>query len=100
MYKCVGDRDLYVLGLKLVELILRTELSISDGYFEATGEDNAAVDLGLPFTRYIEALPECAKVLRAPKDQDYADILRHQIYTPILHDLYCFCCRIDLCCIC
>src|ERR1700733_7444497 len=58
--KSAQDHDLYALGLKMAEFILRTEFSISDGYFQAenpvTGQLEI-MDVGLPFRGYIDSLP-------------------------------------------
>ncbi|KAE9390321.1 hypothetical protein BT96DRAFT_1002393 [Gymnopus androsaceus JB14] len=76
------DRDLYKLGLTLAELIVCTEYSIADGYFEAqdprTGRIETGVDTGLPFHTYVDALPHCAKLLRqraGPGEVDKVDVL-------------------------
>jgi len=81
MVACAQNKDLYRLGLKLSEFILRTEFSIADGMFqfldERTGKYETA-DVGLPFTMYAESLPYCAKAIRGrrkPNEEDLADIL-------------------------
>ena len=81
MMACAQNKDLYRLGLKLAEFILRTEFSIADGMFqfldERTGKYETA-DVGLPFTMYAESLPHCAKAIRGgkrPNEEDLADIL-------------------------
>ncbi|KAG6813057.1 hypothetical protein H0H92_014329 [Tricholoma furcatifolium] len=80
------DRDMYALGLKLAEFILRTEFSISEGVFETedprTGK-REVMDIGLPFVRWVDALPPCARAIRArgnAKEQDLADILEIKFY--------------------
>lgn len=83
MIACVQDRnhDLYKLGLKLSELILRTEYSITDGVYQAQNERTGAmevVDVGLPFQMWGDSLPHCARLFRergAPADLDKADIM-------------------------
>ncbi|KAF9069534.1 hypothetical protein BDP27DRAFT_1293847 [Rhodocollybia butyracea] len=82
LMKVVQDHDLYSLGLKLSELITRTEFSIADGAFVAedpvTGKHDSSFDTGLPFKNYRDALPLCAKLLREKAragDLDKADIL-------------------------
>jgi hypothetical protein len=83
MHKVVRDKDLYSLGSTLFELIMETEDSIFDGNFVdispgdspflAKGEKH-----GLPFDEWSDALPCCAKVIRArgaPDDFDVADVL-------------------------
>ncbi|KAG7097635.1 hypothetical protein E1B28_004967 [Marasmius oreades] len=81
-----GDR-LYPLGLRLYELIMRTEFAIGDGYFEVedpvTGQ-RKPMDIGLPFARWSDSLPHCAKAIRAkgiPQEADKADVLdiKHMI---------------------
>jgi hypothetical protein len=81
MISSAQDHDLYALGLKVAEFILRTEFSIADGYFQSmdpvTGQYKMT-DVGLPFTRYIDSLPHCAKAIRARRvegEADMADIL-------------------------
>ncbi|GLB39184.1 putative MYND finger [Lyophyllum shimeji] len=81
MMACAQDHDLRALGLKLAELILRTEFSIADGMFQAQDPRTGrleVMDIGLPFTRWIDALPPCARAVRTrgnAKDADLADIL-------------------------
>ncbi|TFK71924.1 hypothetical protein BDN72DRAFT_837130 [Pluteus cervinus] len=79
---CVQDHDLYSLGLKLADLILDTEFSIGDGYFQTrnprTGKMEMAGNMGLPFTMYMDALPHCAKAIRAKgkrEELNLADVL-------------------------
>lgn len=75
------NHDLYALGLKMAEFILRTEFSIPDGSFQAEDPITGKVetmDVGLPFIRYIDALPHCARAIRARRiasGADLADIL-------------------------
>ncbi|KAL0060710.1 hypothetical protein AAF712_012490 [Marasmius tenuissimus] len=75
------EERLYPLGLLLYDLIMRTEFSIGEGYFEAedpvTGK-REMMDIGLPFVRWPDALPHCARVIRArgiPREADKADVL-------------------------
>lgn len=81
MMECVRTHDLYALGVKCAEFILRTEFSISDGMYqtERPGAGKAAaMDVGLPFTRWIDALPLCARAIRTrgiSATLDFADIL-------------------------
>ncbi|KAH7922905.1 hypothetical protein BV22DRAFT_1106350 [Leucogyrophana mollusca] len=84
--KCGQDHDLYALGVSLAEIVLRTEFSISDGYYqyqdERTGKMEIA-DLGLPFTRWTDALPHCADAIRAKGrlgGEDMADMLQMKFY--------------------
>ncbi|KAJ7598563.1 hypothetical protein C8J56DRAFT_741455, partial [Mycena floridula] len=73
MMKCAQDYDLHALGLAVAKQITSTEYSVADGAFQTeTGE---MMDLGLPFRMWLDALPECAKVLRAAGKLDEADIL-------------------------
>ncbi|KAJ6491308.1 hypothetical protein C8R47DRAFT_1214699 [Mycena vitilis] len=81
MMNCASTRDLYTLGLTLAEFITRTEFSISEGRFETenpvTGR-REVMDLGLPFTMWTDALPHCAKAIRAKglsSQVDMADTL-------------------------
>ncbi|KAF8651578.1 hypothetical protein AX16_004694 [Volvariella volvacea WC 439] len=81
MIAVVQNRNLYDLGLKLAEFILRTEFSISEGWFQSedpvTGQLEAA-DFGMPFKTYTESLPYAAKAIRAkgkPNEMDYADVI-------------------------
>ncbi|THH05479.1 hypothetical protein EW146_g9890 [Bondarzewia mesenterica] len=81
MMQIVQDHDFYGLGLKLAEYILRTEFSVSQGAWQVqdprTGK--MTVDsMGLPFTMWVDALPHCAKALRARGsfgELDKADII-------------------------
>ena len=83
MLACVqeGTQGLYKLGLKLSELILRTEYSITDGMYQTQNERTGALevaDVGLPFQMWSDALPHCATAMRnrgTPADLDKADIL-------------------------
>ncbi|KAJ7931223.1 hypothetical protein B0H13DRAFT_2247669 [Mycena leptocephala] len=81
MMNCVSTGDLYSLGITLAGFILRTEFSISEGMFEtvdpATGR-REAMDVGLPFRMWSDALPHCATAIRdrgLPAQVDLADIL-------------------------
>ncbi|PPQ78318.1 hypothetical protein CVT25_011689 [Psilocybe cyanescens] len=70
MIACVQTHDLYALGLKEAELILRTEDPVTGKRLN----DNA----GLPFKMWSESLPMCAKAIRKmnkPNEADSADIL-------------------------
>lgn len=81
MMRVVKDRDLYQLGLTLAELVLRTEFSVADGAFQfqnpRTGKlENS--DVGLPFVRWLDALPLCANAIRKKGikgEEDLADII-------------------------
>ncbi|PCH44867.1 hypothetical protein WOLCODRAFT_77377, partial [Wolfiporia cocos MD-104 SS10] len=81
MMQCAQDHDLYKLGHKLAELILRTEFSIAEGCFQAINERTGRMesqDVGLPFVMWIDSLPHAARALRtkgSPADLDAADIL-------------------------
>ncbi|KAI0701962.1 hypothetical protein BC835DRAFT_1411223 [Cytidiella melzeri] len=81
MQRCVEDHDLYALGIKLSDLVLRTEYSITDGIYQAinarTGQPEV-VDIGLPFQMWSDSLPHCSEALRrkgSPSDLDRADML-------------------------
>jgi hypothetical protein len=77
MEAVVENKNLVQLGRTLAGLIIQTEFSISDGwYIGVSGTE--AIDVGLPFTRWREALPICAAELRKTGlmlDTDRADIL-------------------------
>lgn len=76
------DLNLYSLGLKLAKCIVSTEFSIADGYYETLNEKTGRrepLDMGLPFHRYTDSLPLCAKAIRErtknPQELDAADVL-------------------------
>ncbi len=81
MTEYAQNHNMYKLALEVGRLILQTEHSVQQGYFqtenERTGEMEAA-DLGLPFKWWVDALPLCAKELRArgtPDMLDMADVI-------------------------
>ena len=82
MQKAVETRNLVDLGRTLARLIVQTEFSITDGYYQAINERTGrmeTVDTGLPFTRWRDALPPCAEALQETgyaSDIDMADILQ------------------------
>lgn len=69
------DKDLCALGRKLVELVMRTEMSLVQGGFQ--DEKGVTRNLGLPFTMWLDALPHCAKALREAwnREEDLACVL-------------------------
>ncbi|KII91325.1 hypothetical protein PLICRDRAFT_38074 [Plicaturopsis crispa FD-325 SS-3] len=79
--RCLQDKDLFALGMTLSELILKNEFSVANGAFQSdnprTGaRENMGGDItGLPFTWWIDALPHCAKAMRAKGKVDEADIV-------------------------
>ena len=82
--KCAQDRDLYVLGLTLADIILRTEFSIGKGALQSENPHTGALEImdgsqtGLPFTYWDDAPPHCANAIRAVgkgNEEDLADIL-------------------------
>jgi len=82
MQAAVGDKNLVQLGRTLAGLVVQTEFSINDGWYQTmdpkTGKWEAA-DVGLPFQRWRESLPICATELRKTGlmlDVDRADILQ------------------------
>ncbi|KDQ60127.1 hypothetical protein JAAARDRAFT_174140 [Jaapia argillacea MUCL 33604] len=81
MMKCAQDRDLYACGKVLGQLIPSTEFSIAEGGYQAQNERTGRwemMDIGLPFKMWTDALPHCAKALRASgisSDADMADII-------------------------
>jgi hypothetical protein len=86
MQAAVGSKNLVQLGRTLAGLVVQTEFSISDGWYQSedprTGELEVA-DVGLPFTRWRESLPICAAELRKTGlilDIDRADILEIKYY--------------------
>ncbi|PPQ66949.1 hypothetical protein CVT26_009980 [Gymnopilus dilepis] len=98
MMQVAEDHDMYALGLKLGNIILTTEFSISDGMFEVedprTGR-RSVDDMGLPFKRWGDALPHCARAIRRmnkPDEQDIADILdiKHMIMRQRIPDAVAF----------
>lgn len=89
MQAAVGNKNLVQLGRTLAGLIVQTEFSISDGWYQAmdpkTGKMEA-IDVGLPFKRWRDALPICAVELRKTGltlDVDRADILEIKYYVMI-----------------
>lgn len=81
MMTVVQTHDLLTLGRNLASLIVKTEFSVADGYFETenprTGK-RERLDTGLPFKSYSESLPVCAKELRKTgkaQDLDFADVI-------------------------
>ncbi|KAJ7636952.1 hypothetical protein FB45DRAFT_977452 [Roridomyces roridus] len=76
MMKAAQTHDLYVLGLSLAGLIPRTEFALGEGFFQS--EEGKLMDVGLPFTMWSDALPHCARAIRAKglaNEIDLADIL-------------------------
>ncbi|KLO05730.1 hypothetical protein SCHPADRAFT_714765 [Schizopora paradoxa] len=76
------DQDLYAMGLKVADLILKTGLPVADGtIFSVDSRTGRLVDgrgLGLPFNRWLDSLPYCANALRAREEAhvlDKADLL-------------------------
>jgi hypothetical protein len=86
MQRCVQTYDLYDLGLKLSELVLRTEYSITEGMYQVANERTGQMEtanLGLPFTMWVDSLPHCAQALRekgSPADLDKSDILQCKFF--------------------
>lgn len=82
MRKAVETGNLVDLGRTLARLIIQTEFSINDGYYQAINERTGRmeiVDTGLPFKRWRDALPRCAEALQdtgCDSDIDLADILQ------------------------
>ncbi|EIW77014.1 hypothetical protein CONPUDRAFT_129170 [Coniophora puteana RWD-64-598 SS2] len=86
-YAGARERDLHTLGATLADLVLRNEFSIAEGAFGTedlrTGRQTMDEDLGLGFTRWVDALPLCAGALRVgkhPERADMADILQMKFY--------------------
>jgi len=82
MTKAVETQNLVDLGRTLARLVVQTEFSITDGYYQAINERTGrmeTVNTGLPFTRWRDALPPCAEALEESgyaSDIDMADILQ------------------------
>jgi YD repeat-containing protein len=82
MQKAVETGNLVDLGRTLARLVVQTEFSITDGYYQTVNERTGrmeAFDTGLPFTRWRDALPFCAEALQETgyaSDIDMADILQ------------------------
>ncbi|TRM57443.1 hypothetical protein BD626DRAFT_411968 [Schizophyllum amplum] len=78
MMQVAQDHDILALGRKLVELLQLTEFSIANGAFQSPNARTGRMefmDIGLPFVMWADALPHCAKALRAAGDLDSADML-------------------------
>lgn len=81
MMRCAQDHDLVSLGRTLATLIQRTEFAIAEGSFRTEGPNGTwrdDFDIGLPFKMWTDALPHCAKALRArgtSADLDMADVV-------------------------
>lgn len=82
MFEVAGTHDLYKLGLKQANLILKSEWSVLNGTLQRqnpqTGEFVQHSDAGLPFTWWRDSLVHAAKAIRdkgKPNELDYADIL-------------------------
>ena len=86
MQKAVETRNLVDLGRTLARLVVQTEFSITDGYYQAINERTGrmeTVNTGLPFTRWKDALPPCAEALQETgyaSDIDMADILQIKFF--------------------
>ncbi|KAI0697339.1 hypothetical protein C8T65DRAFT_755476 [Cerioporus squamosus] len=83
--RAMQGRDMYALGKKLEDLTQRAEYVIAEGGWQsANGRVFGAQELGnAPFTRWTDALPLCAKALRAKgskEDLDAADILEMKFF--------------------
>jgi len=82
MQKAVETQNLIDLGRTLARLVVQTEYSITDGYYQEINERTKrmeAANTGLPFTRWRDALPHCAEALQETgyaSDIDMADILQ------------------------
>ncbi|KAL0958194.1 hypothetical protein HGRIS_000357 [Hohenbuehelia grisea] len=73
--KCSDDHDLYALGITLANLIPQTEFSVGQTGFQAR---DPGIDSRLPFNVWHDALPHCAKAIRAKgnaNELDLADFL-------------------------
>lgn len=70
--KAAQTRNFFELGLKLGELVTQTESCIGESWFH-DGHGNS-LDLGLPYTSFIGALPVAAAALRQRDPVKYADM--------------------------
>ncbi|KAH7922908.1 hypothetical protein BV22DRAFT_1121170 [Leucogyrophana mollusca] len=79
--QCAQDHDLHALGMSPAEIISRTEFSIVEGSFQYLNERTRqmeVMDVGLPFNMWTDALPHCAKAIRAkgrPGGENMAETL-------------------------
>ncbi|KAI1791760.1 hypothetical protein LXA43DRAFT_1181643 [Ganoderma leucocontextum] len=85
MMQAAQDHDLHALGRKLADIILRTEFSISEGGFQTEDGQRMMGLPGLPFARWTDALPACAKALRerangSAANLDAADVVELKFY--------------------
>ncbi|RPD71450.1 hypothetical protein L226DRAFT_525313 [Lentinus tigrinus ALCF2SS1-7] len=84
------DRDLCVLGETLAKLILSSEYGMAKMWFQDPRDGRPLEGmLGLPFSNWWDALPLCAKAIRArgqPGDLDTADVLELK-YHQLHHDV-------------
>jgi hypothetical protein len=77
--------DLLRLGRELGPLMLSTEYAFPDGVFETRDPRTGRMreeNCGLPFTRWNDALPHCARALREqgrPDEQETADTLECKV---------------------
>ncbi|KAI5823770.1 hypothetical protein K523DRAFT_366540 [Schizophyllum commune Tattone D] len=68
IHKAADDHDYVALGRTISKLVMSCEQAISLDVFSPAPR-------GLPFRMYIDALPHCAKALRAAGELDDADVL-------------------------
>ncbi|KAF5318608.1 hypothetical protein D9619_010775 [Psilocybe cf. subviscida] len=96
MFDYLENENLYKLGLTQAKLSLKTEFAAVDEYFQSadpqTG-DWSIRDTGLPFTRWADSLPHCARAIRGAgklDERDYADILdiKHHVMSRRLEDAF------------
>jgi len=76
MMKFVQTHDYYALGMKLFQLIGRTEFSLADGIFG--DEHGRPIEMGLPFAKWVDAMPHCANAIREkgkPSEADAANVV-------------------------
>ncbi|KAI0703512.1 hypothetical protein C8T65DRAFT_578742, partial [Cerioporus squamosus] len=78
MSKAARDQDLASLGRSIADIVKRSPAVVEGNWQQLQRSGNQLGGRGLPFSRWSDALPECAKVLRrsgARADRDAADIL-------------------------
>lgn len=80
MVQCVDDHDLYILGMRISRVVVRTDISLTGGWPTPNSRPGREefMDVGLPFKLWQDAAPHCIKALRergALEGLDAADII-------------------------
>ncbi|TFK56273.1 hypothetical protein OE88DRAFT_1673573 [Heliocybe sulcata] len=73
MLRNAQDRDFYALGKVLSRLMQNTRAHMWDGEFRA--DHGIPMDSGLPYVRWVDAIPHCAEALRSKGDIALANIV-------------------------